>query len=167
MEFFTLYIFMSIEKIAAFLMLGGSMFGFGLGVFILSYVIPLFLTESKTKEGVTTNNFSELLVKFKKMRKWGVILLIVGSVFYTISSLLPTKKELAVIVGGGLTYQMLTSEAATKMGSSAVQLLQKQIDEALEGDITKVIPKDVVDKGVEMGKNVATETYKNAIKESN
>jgi hypothetical protein len=128
MEFLILYLFISIEKIAAFLTIGGSLFKWSLIAYIFTYTLAFVM--SKDKEDLKAWN-----VKLNKHRKFAVVGLIVGGLLFTISSLLPTKKELAVIVGGGITYQMVTSDTAKEIGGKAVELLKKQIDDALKEDV--------------------------------
>lgn len=93
MEFFILWVFVSIEKIAAFLAIGGSLFKWSLIAYGFTYLLGFLL--SKGKEDMQSYN-----TKMSKHRKLAVTGVIIGAFLFTTSSLLPTKKELAVIVGG-------------------------------------------------------------------
>lgn len=130
MEFFILWIFVSIEKIAAFLAIGGTLFKWSIFAYGFMYLLSFLM--SKGKEDMQTYN-----AKMHKHRKLAVFGMILGSLLFTTSSLLPTKKELAIIVGGGMTYQLLTSDSAKEIGGKAVELLKKQIDDALKDDALK------------------------------
>lgn len=57
-----------------------------------------------------------------------------GFAMWTVHTLLPTQKNLAIMIGSGLTYEMLTSETGRRVGNKAVELLEQKIDEALGSD---------------------------------
>jgi len=150
MEFFVLWVFVSIEKIAAFLVIGGTLFKWSLIAYGFTYLLGFLL--SKGKEDMQSYN-----AKMSKHRKLAVTGVIIGALLFTTSALLPTKKELAVIVGGGMTYQLLTSDTAKEVGGKAVELLKKQIDDALKEDALK-------SDTVNMIKKEAIEQTKEAVK---
>lgn len=150
MEFVLLYLFISIEKIAAFLAIGGGLFKWSFISYLFTYALGFAM--SKDKEDLQTWN-----VKLKKHRTLAVAGVIIGGLLFTTSSLLPTKKELAIIVGGGITYQMVTSDTAKEIGGKAVELLKKQIDDALKDDALK-------DETVNTIKEKAVEETKQAVK---
>lgn len=139
MEFFVLWAFVSIEKIAAFLAIGGSLFKWSLVAYTFTYLLAFVL--SKGKEDMQSYN-----VKMGKHRKLAVTGVIIGALLFTTSALLPTKKELAVIVGGGITYNVLTSDSAKEIGGKAVELLKKQIDDALKDESINVIKEKAVER---------------------
>lgn len=139
MEFFVLWAFVSIEKIAVFLAIGGSLFKWSLVAYTFTYLLAFVL--SKGKEDMQSYN-----VKMGKHRKLAVTGVIIGALLFTTSALLPTKKELAVIVGGGMTYQLLTSDTAKEVGGKAVELLKKQIDDALKDETVNMIKKEAIEQ---------------------
>lgn len=139
MEFFILWVFVSIEKIAAFLAIGGSLFKWSLVAYGFMYLLGFIL--SKNKEDMQSYN-----LKMKWHRKLAVFGLVLGATLFTVSSLLPTKKELAIIVGGGMTYQLLTSDSAKEIGGKAVDLLKKQIDDALKDETVDMIKKEAIEQ---------------------
>lgn len=139
MEFFLLWIFVSIEKIAAFLTVGATLFNWSIFAYISTYILGFLL--SKNKEDMQSYN-----LKMKWHRKLAVFGIVLGASLFTVSSLLPTKKELAVIVGGGMTYQLLTSDSAKEIGGKAVQLLKKQIDDALKDETVDMIKKEAIEQ---------------------
>lgn len=150
MEFFILWVFVSIEKIAAFLAIGGTLFKWSLIAYGFMYLLGFLL--SKGKEDMQAYNAK--MIKHRKLAVTGVI---IGALLFTTSALLPTKKELAVIVGGAMTYQLLTSDTAKEVGGKAVELLKKQIDDALKDDALK-------SDTVNMIKKEAIEQTKEAVK---
>lgn len=139
MEFFVLWVFVSIEKIAAFLAIGGTLFKWSLIAYGFMYLLGFLL--SKGKEDMQAYN-----AKMSKHRKLAVTGVIIGALLFTTSALLPTKKELAVIVGGGMTYQLLTSDTAKEVGGKAVELLKKQIDDALKDETVNMIKKEAIEQ---------------------
>jgi hypothetical protein len=147
MEFFILWAFVSIEKIAAFLAIGGTLFKWALIAYGFMYLLGFLL--SKGKEDMQSYN-----TKMSKHRKLAVTGVIIGALLFTTSALLPTKKELAVIVGGGVTYQLLTSDTAKEVGGKAVELLKKQIDDALKDETVNIIKKEATEQTKEVVKGV-------------
>lgn len=137
MEFLVIWLFVSIEKIAALLAIGGSVFFWSMlsvaGLYILSFIT------SKDKE-----DFSDNVKKTKRYRVTAQLLAFVGAFMFVTSALLPDKKELAIIIAAGTTYNVITSEPAKQIGSKALQLLQKKLDEALKDElpaVPKIVPK--------------------------
>lgn len=139
MEFLVIWLFVSIEKIATLLAIGGSVFFWSMlsvaGLYVLSFVT------SKDKE-----DFSDNVKKTKRYRVTAQLLAFVGAFMFVTSALLPDKKELAIIIAAGTTYNVITSEPAKQIGSKALQLLQKKLDEALKDELP-VVPKIVSKTG--------------------
>jgi hypothetical protein len=69
-----------------------------------------------------------------KTCKWLIVIALLSSLLATA---IPTKKEMAMIAAGGVTYNVVTSDAAKEVGSKSLQLLNKKIDELLEEDDVK------------------------------
>ena len=145
MSWFIIYLFVSIEKIATFLAIGGSVFWWSILALVATYGLALFA--SKDNE-----SFKDNIEKFAKYRKLTITFACVGALFYSVSVLLPSKKELAVIVGAGITYNVLTSDSAKEIGGKAVELLKKEIDKALSDDGIKNLPEKAKDKAVDIVK---------------
>ena len=61
-------------------------------------------------------------------------MVVFGFVFGTIGHFLPLQKELAILVGSGVTYNVLTSDPAKALGNKALIFLNKKIDSALESE---------------------------------
>lgn len=130
MEFFILYVFVIIEKIAAFLAIGSSIFWWSGFAVMMSFVLAFLMSKDREQ-------FEENKRKSRKTRILFYFTATVGVVMFVISSLLPDKKELAIIVAGGMTYQVVTSEPAKQIGGKALELLNKKLDEAIKDEPKK------------------------------
>lgn len=145
MEFFLLYVFVQIEKIAALLSIGSDIF-FTAGAFsLLTYGISVFLSKNKEE-------MFEYIGKMKRYRRMSTCVAVIGALMFVSGALLPSKKDLAIIVAGGMTYNVITSPEAKELGGKALELLKKQMDDALKD----VDVKDAI-------KETAKKELKNAI----
>lgn len=127
MTYFMLYLLTSVGKISELLMLGGVFFWIAVvaSVFII-FIYMIIATE-------TNDTFKELLDKAKEIFYKPIrFVMIAGALSYSIGTLLPTERDLAIIIGGGITYEALNSDKGKEIGGKAVDLLLKKIDEALE-----------------------------------
>lgn len=137
MEFLVIWLFVSIEKIAALLAIGGSVFFWSMASVAGLYILSFFTSKDKT-------DFADNVKKTKRYRWTAQLLAFVGAFMFVTSALLPDKKELAIIIAAGTTYNVITSEPAKQIGSKALQLLQKKLDEALKDElpaVPKIVPK--------------------------
>ncbi|MGL5013066.1 MAG: hypothetical protein ACRC6V_02090 [Bacteroidales bacterium] len=82
--------------------------------------------------------------KFINKSCWRLV--IIEALLFTTSALLPTKKEFAVIVGGGIVYQGITCDTAKELGGKAVEFLKKQIDDALKDETVNMIKKEAIEQ---------------------
>lgn len=133
MTWFIVYLFMSIEKIAAFLMFGTTLVNYAFLGIVLVYTADLFGSSDK----------ESLINRRKASRKWNVMFFMVaflGVMMFSTSQLLPTKKELAIIIAIGGTWEVLNSEPAKEMGSKALNIIQNELDKALaEGVVGEAV----------------------------
>ena len=127
MEFFLIYLFVMSSKIAGMFALFGKLLFIPTAVllgctllFSALFAIDYGFKDAWESEGATF---------VKRMAKWCMP---IGLVFMMISHLIPSEKQLAIIIGSGVTYNVLTSEPAKQIGGKALQLLQKKIDAALK-----------------------------------
>lgn len=139
MEWLLIYLFVMIERI-------GSLFMFGWGAFwigVVVYVIVLFACCMTADTWNEKRTFKEIYddKSAKLFRKISKILVSVGLVLGIIGFLLPSQKDAAIIVGSGLTYNVLTSETGKRIGGKAVDLLEQKIDQALKAPEAKETPK--------------------------
>ena len=126
MEFFLLYLLTSVGSIASLLKIGGVFFIFA-SIFLVFGVIVSVITASEFG-----NTIEENLNKFKEMfGKTIKTILILSAISYSLGSMLPTERNMAIIVGGGVAYQAATSETGKEIGGKAVELLMKKVDELL------------------------------------
>lgn len=79
---------------------------------------------------------NQVPAKALKIGKW---LLGIGLVFSVLAHLIPDQKQLAIIVGSGVTYNVLTSEPAKRIGGKSLELLEQQIDKALGGNESAIL----------------------------
>ena len=68
-----------------------------------------------------------------KTWKWVVVLAIM---FHAVEGLIPSQKNMAMIIAGSATYHAVTSEPAQRIGGKALTLLEKKLDEAID-DVDK------------------------------
>lgn len=137
MSYFLLYLFTMVEKIAAFLAIGGSIFFWSTFAALATYGVAFVL--SKDKESLNA-----WVKDTKPYRRTATILATCGALMFTTSALMPTKRDLAIIVVGGATYNVLTSDKAKEMGGQAIKLLQQQMEEALnDKDVQSTITEHV------------------------
>ena len=138
MEFLIIWLFVSIEKIAALLAIGGSVFFWSTVSVAGLYALSFFTSKDKA-------DFQDNVKKTKRYRITAQLFAFVGALMFITSALLPDRKELAIIIAAGTTYNVITSEPAKQIGSKALQLLQKKLDEALKDDtdkpISQIVPK--------------------------
>ncbi len=126
MEWFLIYLFVCIEKFATALSTSWLLFWIpGLLLFAVVFFSVICGLDEDFKE--TWNHDVSKFIK--SIAKW---LMPLGFVFGTIGHFLPSQKELAIIVGSGVTYQAVTSETGKRIGGKAVDLLEQKIDEALK-----------------------------------
>jgi hypothetical protein len=125
MVWFTIYLLVSIEKIAAlFLMSGGVILTISL--LTLTFAVIGFIVHCESDV-----NFPEFCKKYYP-KKTAISLLIFCSIFYSIGKILPSQQEMAIIIGSGAAYEVLTSPDAKKLGNKALDALNKKLDAVLK-----------------------------------
>lgn len=127
MTYFMLYLLTSVGKISALLKFGGVFFWFA----VIAVGVIVFVCTMIASDGHST--LEELKDKAMKIFYKPIkFVLIAGGLSYSIGVLLPTERDMAIIIGGGITYEALTSDKGREIGGKAVDLLLKKIDDALE-----------------------------------
>ena len=51
-----------------------------------------------------------------------------------VCTLIPSKKDIALIIAGGTVYNVVTSDTAKQIGGKGIELLNKKLDEYLNED---------------------------------
>lgn len=125
MEWFLIYLFVMIERVGTMFMFGWVFFWLGLALVLLACFASGILTEGTFKDHWTDHAFVKLLKRAAK------IMIPCGFIMGTIGFLMPSQKDAAIIVGSGITYNVLTSETGKRLGGKAVELLEQKIDSAL------------------------------------
>lgn len=69
----------------------------------------------------------------KWFRRILILLWIIPVMMFTAHTLLPTQKNLAILIGAGVTYEAVTSESGKRIGGKVIQLLEEKLDQAMEG----------------------------------
>lgn len=145
MEFFVIYLLVVIEKIAAVLISAEVFlrvaFIATLIVGFLGLVIGLFtLLDANDKEVILARNWYTKHVPIRGI----AILAIIGCVVPACGKIMPSQKEMAIIVGSGVVYNAVTSETGQRLGNKATAALEKKIDEILQEDTTSTAAKNKV-----------------------
>lgn len=148
MEWFVLYLFVMIEKLSGLLNNGYAIAAWSLAAVAGVAVICFFYWLESGEEFIEVFN-TALAKRARKIALW---FFAIGLSLGVIGSLLPNHKQLAVIVGTGLTYQAVTSDQGKRIGGKAVDLLEKQIDDALKDEKAITIPPQVTEKAKELVK---------------
>lgn len=131
MEWLLLWLFMVSPKIAYVLtMLGGGM--------VLLYGGHFFV------HAMNNIGMGEEWKSLKKTLVFGVICI-------GLAALIPTKKDIALIVAGGVSYNVITSDAAKEIGGKTLKILNENLDDYIKE------AKDVVKDGA---KEAIKETVK-------
>ena len=127
MIYFMLYLLTSVGKISALLKLGGVFFWIAVASLALIVFVCMMIVTG-TKLTLVEVKDKAMQIFYKPLR----FVLIAGALSYSAGTLLPTERDLAIIIGGGVTYEALNSDKGREVGGKAVDLLLKKIEEALE-----------------------------------
>lgn len=137
MEFLLIWLLISVEKFATLAAKGTVIFWCGLAAIAVIYIIACLAVND-------SEEFKTFLKKSKKYRVLAGTVAVFGMMLSVTSVILPTKKELAVIIGAGVTYNVLTSADAQEIGGKSITILKNKINEILEEQTakqeTKVVP---------------------------
>lgn len=112
-----------------------SAFGWMAFIFAMLAIISVMFLVSVAEEHYNNKHIKEDIKEdedikqiFSYIKKFFVLFL-ACIMLYTVT---PTSKGVAAIIGGSVTYDILTSEAAKEIGGKGLELLNKQIDEMLK-----------------------------------
>ena len=131
MEFFVLYLFVMLEQIAKVLILLGNWLVWP-AIAVAS--VAVFLCGILEMEGYAheAEARKEMRARWLKLLKRPVISLVsIGALLITIGSLLPTPKQAAVIFGGGVAYQAVTSDKGQEVLGKVGAKVEAELDKLL------------------------------------
>lgn len=118
MEWLVIYLLVMCESIA-------SVFTH---FFILTMVCAFVYIGAAVHADTNYNDWKDYLPLRKKLVRFAIL----GIVLTSIGNIIPSQKDMAIIVASGATYNAITSETGQRIGGKAVSLLEKKIDEILE-----------------------------------
>lgn len=130
MEWFLIYLFVMIERVGTMFMFGWVFFWIGCALVLLACASSGILTDGWNNT-TTFKDHWEGHAFVKLLKRSAKIMIPFGFIMGTIGFLMPTQKDAAIIVGSGVTYNVLTSETGKRLGGKAVELLEQKIDNAL------------------------------------
>lgn len=140
MEWLVIYFFVMVERLAAVLALGWVAFWLGfliLGICFFAASLTAIDNHCTTAEQMKQPGFKTV----GKFAKWSMI---IGLILGVLTYFIPTQKDLAIIVGSGVTYKAVTSETGQRIGGKAIDFLEKKIDEALnDAPIPEAVKKEI------------------------
>lgn len=132
MEFFPIYLFVMVDKF------GESLSSLSTGLFVITLAVAgiyVFGATAALADGdISMDDVYDHKVS-KIVRRVLISCLVVSFISGTLATLLPTKKDMAIIIGAGVTYNVLTSDKAKEIGGKSLQLLEKKIDETLKDEV--------------------------------
>lgn len=132
MTYFLIYLFVMVEKVGAFLAFGWLAFWLAFLALAICGACAMINADVSRKENEDFKYFWDNSGFIKVVKRPSKIIMIFGFILGTLGNFTPTQKDLAIIVGSGVTYEALTSETGKRIGGKSVELLEKKIDEALE-----------------------------------
>lgn len=131
MEFFVLYLFVMLEQIAkTLIVLGNWLVWPPIAVAVIALVIcgvaEVDGSHSRAEER------KEVRARWYKFLKTPVTsFVVVGVLLITIGSLLPTPKQAAIIFGGGMAYQAVTSDKGQEVLGKVGAKVEAELDKLL------------------------------------
>lgn len=134
MEYFVMYLLFSTERIAEFMSFFGNLMGAGALYFVVFGFTLLFSHPVKGGYDYEGNkNFHDSVKNiFNKTKVW-VVLVMLFSFFMTAGSkLIPNQRDMAYIIGGGVVYNIVTSDKAKEVSDKSLQVIIKKLDEMVE-----------------------------------
>ena len=142
MTWFLVYLFMSVEKIALLFGMAGQLVTWSMAIYAMLIIIAFGVTKNYEK-------FKELIAEKAWKRRLRMTMLVgfFGAFFWTAGQLLPTKKELAIIIAVGGTWEVLTSQPVKDVANDALILLRKEMENAIKsGEIEGALRDQILDK---------------------
>lgn len=157
MSFFLVWLFLSVEKVAFVFMLPiSAIFGpvIGLPFIIANVAMVIALLVTLDAAGFRTSTHEKVVEFIKKFYRtvfnkktiWLVFVPVFTMGF--IGKMLPSQKELAIILAAGGAYEIMTSGPAKKIGGKALIILEQEIDKVLQEN------EEILKKGIDESKEI-------------
>jgi hypothetical protein len=125
--YFLIYLFMSIEKISSLMVNAGLFFHLGCVALIMMAFIGVMCCNGDS-------DFKTYWGNVKGYRKTIYSIMVAALIISTMGKLIPDRKDLAIIIGAGATYNILTSPEAKELGGKSLDVLRKYMDDALKDE---------------------------------
>lgn len=132
MTYFLIYLFVMVEKLGTFLAFGWLLFWIGASLLLICVILSGAKADCDYCEQRGFKWFWENDGFVNIAKRPIKPLIICGFILGTLGHFTPTQKDLAIIIGSGVTYEALTSETGKRVGGKAIELLEHRIDEALK-----------------------------------
>lgn len=134
MEYFLIYLLVKLDSIrAVFDMLAENTYVIIIGTLIIAGILaifaPLFYMESSRETRAVVHNY--IASNWKKVLKVYIWLFVAAIALEAVGKLLPSPKEAAIIIGGGATLEILSSDKAKEIGGKIGDKLQHELDKYL------------------------------------
>lgn len=139
---FMIYLLVMCEQIA--IMVGGfaEFFTFvAVVTAVIAVVVSLIAASNPCSDGLDVlfrspsdydeGGFWKRSVGKSMLKTWKWIALS-AIMLHTVEALIPSQKNMAMIIAGSATYHAVTSEPAQRIGGKALTLLEKKLDEAID-----------------------------------
>lgn len=168
MSFFLVWLFLSVEKVAFVFMqpisfIFGPVIGFPFIVVNILMGFAFLATLDSTFLPSTHEKVVEFIKKFyrtvfNKKTLWLVFVPVFTMGF--IGKMLPSQKELAIILAAGGAYEIMTSDPAKKIGGKALIILEQEIDKVLQEN------EEILKKGVDETKEIVKNSINKQVQEA-
>lgn len=138
---FMIYLLVMCEQIA--LMVGGfaEFFTFVTVVSAVIAIVVSFVAAAESADGLDVlfqepsdrdeGGFWKKSAGKSMLKTWKWIACL-AIMLHTVEGLIPSQKNMAMIIAGSATYHAVTSEPAQRIGGKALDLLEKKLDEAID-----------------------------------
>lgn len=124
MTWFVIYLFVIADQLRE------ALSGYWLLLVVSCIVCPATLAMHAMSSEVEVKESSR-----KFMRKSCYWLLSITAVMFVLHTLIPTQKNLAILIGTGTVYEVVTSEDGRRIGGKVIQMLEEKLDGNIAGDV--------------------------------
>lgn len=139
-----LYLFAVVDQIRELTDLNPGFYAIGvISILVLVIVSVICSLQAYTYDVKDYSVFdSRWFRSTSKIIKWYWFALMITCIIH---ALIPTQKNLAIMIGSGAAYEAVTSEAGKRIGGKVIDLLEHKINEAIGDD--PIFNKEKVEKG--------------------